>query len=553
MATERDDLLELAARVADGDAVDWDLLTRTESDFVRRRTLERLRVVAAIAAAHGDESMPPEHWGSLQVQSTLGRGAYGTVYAALDPTLDRRVALKLFDREVAADPAVRARLLAEGPRLARVRHPNVVTIYGAAEHDGRLGLWMELIEGHTLRDWVSEHGPLGAAETATIGIELCRALAAVHAAGLLHRDLKADNVIREKGGRIVLMDFGAGVDRAEHGATAPTTGTPLYMAPELLAGSPASTASDTYALGVLLYFLVSGRFPVEAKSVDELQAAHAQGRLTRLRDRRADLPAAFVAVIERALARDPELRYATAGAMEAQLAAALGSSSRRGVSAWLIGIGAVAAVVTASILLRQQAAKPVHVEPVEITPATRAMPLGVSPLSVDAKLLRQSHGAWLTEPLANGGRVVVGDRLQLQLTTREPVHFYLINRDQAGRLFVLFPLAAAAERNPLLPGNVHLLPGAINGVARQWRVDTAGERESFLMIASRRPLENLETAIAALAEPSVHEPMRGTGELVPTTPEPGNAALARSIESLQQARRNDHDLWVEEIVVDNGG
>lgn len=556
MATERDDLLELATRVADGEVVDWDLLTRSESDFVRRRTLQRLRVIASIVGAHSSDAAMPDRWGPLQLESRLGTGAFGTVYVALDPALDRRVALKLFDPSMTADPALRARLLAEGPRLARVRHPNVVTVFGAAEHEGRLGLWMELVEGRTLQAWIREQGPLGTHEAGALAIELCRALAAVHAAGVLHRDIKADNVVRESGGRVVLMDFGAGIDRQQAMEESLNTGTPLYMAPELLAGAPASLQSEVYALGVLLYFLVSGRYPIEAATVGALKEALRQGQLVPLRDRRADLSPPFVAVVERAMAHDPARRFATVGAMEQALIAALGMAAPRRVGVWLLGVGTLAAAITLSILLRQGITAP-PVKAGAVVTAERSIVSSAAPapgrLQLSASLLRRGSGAWLTDELATGGRVRVGDRLQLSVKTDEPVHVYVINRDRAGRMFVLFPLAASVERNPLGPDQTHVLPGEVGGVKRQWRVDTAGGRESFLLIAARQPLQPLDHVIASLKEPISREPLRGVGELSPAEPAPGNAALAQVIDALQRSAKDDGDVWLEEIVVDNDG
>ena len=100
----------------------------------------------------------------------------------------------------------------EARRLARLRHEHVVQVYGAEEHDGRVGLWTELVRGESLEEIVQRSGPLGAREAALVGLDVCAALAAVHGAGLLHRDVKAQNVMREGGGRIVLMDFGTGED-----------------------------------------------------------------------------------------------------------------------------------------------------------------------------------------------------------------------------------------------------------------------------------------------------------------------------------------------------
>src|SRR5207253_6375466 len=196
----------------------------------------------------------------------------------------------------------------EGRLLARLHHPNVVTVYGVAVHDGRVGLWMELIDGATLEQALVKNGPLGAREAALIGIDLCRALAAIHAAGLIHRDVKAQNVMRQDGGRIVLMDLGTGrdIDPGRHRGLVDLAGTPLYLAPEIFEGAGASERTDLYSLGVLLYHLATGTFPVRATTIDELTAGHAKGRAVRLRDARADLPTKFVQVIDRATSNDPQ-------------------------------------------------------------------------------------------------------------------------------------------------------------------------------------------------------------------------------------------------------
>ena len=178
---------------------------------------------------------------AFELIQQIGEGAFGDVYRARD-ALHRDVALKLL-RHVSGRSAEQqaARILHEGRVLARVRHPSVVTVYGAEEHDGRVGLWMEFIEGRTLEALLRSQGSFGAREAALIGRELCRALAAVHGAGLVHRDIKAQNVMREAGGRLVLMDFGAGQIMQEEARTGGrVTGTPLYLAPELLRGAPAS-------------------------------------------------------------------------------------------------------------------------------------------------------------------------------------------------------------------------------------------------------------------------------------------------------------------------
>jgi serine/threonine-protein kinase len=176
---------------------------------------------------------------------------------------------------------------------------------------------MELVDGQTLEAWLGVSGRMGAGEAASIGVDLCRALAAVHGEGLVHGDVKAQNVMREKGGRIVLMDFGAG--RAQGADTAGVAGTPMYLAPEVLAGAPPTPKSDLYSLGILLFHLLTSRFPYSASDIDTLRAAHAEGERTWLRDLRPDLPHGLVQTIERAIDPDPASRFASAGAMERAL------------------------------------------------------------------------------------------------------------------------------------------------------------------------------------------------------------------------------------------
>ncbi len=339
---------ELAASVADGAAVDWDASQSRAVTERDRRVLTGLRLIAGISDFHRTQaledagegvqhvetpsaarSQPSDRWGPFELVRLIGEGAFGDVYRARD-ALQRDVALKLL-RPVthASADQLAARILHEGRVLARVRHPSVVTVYGAEEHDGRVGLWMEFIEGRTLEELLVAQGQFGAREAALIGRELCRALAAVHGAGLVHRDIKAQNVMREAGGRLVLMDFGAGqmMDADVQRPVGRITGTPLYLAPELLDAGAATTRSDIYSLGVLLYHLVTGSYPIRATSLAELRTAHRLGQRRRLTDVRPDLPDEFVMVVERALDADPARRYESAGAMADALAQTLAADA----------------------------------------------------------------------------------------------------------------------------------------------------------------------------------------------------------------------------------
>jgi serine/threonine-protein kinase len=355
MDVDRSRLLELAEAVADGRAIDWPAAESTAQSDVEQELIAQLHLLAGVAEVHRREQTDDvEHtgwtWRGLEVRDLIGTGSFGNVYCAHDPRLGRDVALKLL-RAGGPQQATAPAIIEEGRLLARVRHPHVITVYGADRHDGSVGIWMEFIRGRTLEELLAVNGPFGAREAALIGEELCGALAAVHAVGLVHRDVKAHNVMREAGGRTVLMDFGAGQDGWSVVPPGRTTGTPLYMAPELFEGGAATIASDLYALGVLLFRLVSGRYPVEGQTAADVQAAHRAKRYVRLRDVRPDLPAAFIGVVERTLSPEPSKRYPTAGSMEAALAAAsrAGRWQRSAVRTRALLIGAAAVVLVAMI------------------------------------------------------------------------------------------------------------------------------------------------------------------------------------------------------------
>ena len=319
-------LLRLAATITDGATTDWGDASSTASSGEQRELVEQLRVVATLAAIHRQSALQtgagdagdPLRWGPLEIREKVGSGHFGTVFLAWDSTLERNVALKLL-RDTRAAPEI----IREGRLLARVRHPNVVTIFGVDQHDDVVGLWMEFVDGVTLHRLLASGGPLTTREASLVGIDLCSAVSAVHKAGLLHRDIKAQNVIREASGRIVLMDFGAGRVRADEKSAGGITGTPLYLAPEVFNGAPATIASDVYSVGVLLFHLVTGKYPVEGETLSQIEAAHARGERQQLADVRSDLASEFVAVVERALAQDPARRYRSSEEMQQQLIAAL--------------------------------------------------------------------------------------------------------------------------------------------------------------------------------------------------------------------------------------
>jgi eukaryotic-like serine/threonine-protein kinase len=272
----------------------------------------------------GSAEMPPvsEAWGSFRLLARVGHGSFGEVYRAWDPDLEREVAVKLLlPGSVEHEEDYRA-FLREARALAAVQHPNIVHVYGIDRHDGRVGYWTDFVRGKTLSFLVSAQGPFGYREAALIGLDVAKALSAVHRAGLLHRDIKAENVMREEGGRILLMDFGLStLPQLQTGVA----GTPTYMAPELFSGSPATVASDIYAVGVLLFYLVTGQHPVRLGGLTAREAAAAISKRRALIDLRPDLSESFMRTVSVAMEMDPAKRYASAGQLAEALAETLGA------------------------------------------------------------------------------------------------------------------------------------------------------------------------------------------------------------------------------------
>lgn len=316
--SERRILIETARAIVDGEEVDWQDLTRTHPGLEGR--LRNLRLLSQLVdytdTEIGPTLAPGDRWGSLQIRERVGEGSFGEVYRAYEPALDREVALKIH-RD--GDGSLQ---LDEARRLARVRHPHVLPIHGVERHGGHAGMWTDFIEGRTLEEWIEELAPVGEAELVRIGTTLCGALAAVHDADLVHADVKAANVMIESGGRLVLMDFGAGreaMDDRDGSVPRPAFGTPLVMAPELLHGASPTVASDLYAVGVLLYRLATGRYPVEAETREELLARIAANGIPPLDEARPDLAPDVIRGVTAALALDRVHRPVSARALAATL------------------------------------------------------------------------------------------------------------------------------------------------------------------------------------------------------------------------------------------
>lgn len=368
-----DSLLAAAGRIADGDDIDLASITSGLPSEDDRAVAEELALVSQIAAGHRQlhqllpvntdtpSNLVPDRarWGHLDLLNIVGRGSYGTVYRAWDTRLERVVALKLFHGAANPDAVIQ-----EGRMLARVRHENVVAVYGADVLDGVAGIWMELVHGRTVSNLVKGQGPMPTREAAAMGADIARALGAVHAAGLLHCDVKAQNVVCESGGRVVLMDLGASrlvPEARDTSDLSDVAGTPRYMAPELFEpGATATRASDIYSLGVLLYFMVSGKYPVDGKTLGELRKAHKESKPRPLGEVCPELPAGFIELVSKTVDRDPALRPESASDVQGPLTALAGlpADAPKPRSWWWAAIPALAVLVFAVVLSMWRAPAP---------------------------------------------------------------------------------------------------------------------------------------------------------------------------------------------------
>jgi eukaryotic-like serine/threonine-protein kinase len=261
--------------------------------------------------------------GRYAVERTLGTGGMALVYLARDEELGRPVAIKVLGERFAADPEFRERFVREARMAARLAHPNIVSVYDVGEEDGRPYIVMECVEGTTLADEVSRRKRLPAHEVVDLGLQACAGLAHAHEAGLVHRDVKPQNLLLRDDGVLKIADFG--IARAEEATRLTQVGTVLgtvqYLSPEQAAGEHVTAAADLYSLGAVLYELLTGRPPRRFESLAELDAGR-DAPIAPVGEVAADVPSALEDVVMRSLARNPSYRPESAAAFAQELAAA---------------------------------------------------------------------------------------------------------------------------------------------------------------------------------------------------------------------------------------
>ena len=263
--------------------------------------------------------------GRYAVERELGRGGMGVVFLARDLALDRLVAIKLLPPALAASADRRARFLREARTAARLSHPNIVPIHSVEESDGLVFFVMGYVAGETLGERVRRHGRLPAAEVTQVVREVAWALAYAHRQGVVHRDVKPENILLEReGGRAMVTDFGIAQVSGDAADTpaGQVIGTARAVSPEQAAGEPVDGRSDLYSLGVAAYLAATGQWPFDGDSAAAVLAKHLTQTPPSVLGLRPDLPAPLAHAIERCLAKSPADRFASGE----ELAAALGST-----------------------------------------------------------------------------------------------------------------------------------------------------------------------------------------------------------------------------------
>ena len=321
-----------------------------------------------------------------RIVDRLGRGGMGEVWAAEDPKLGRRVALKRLPEELTADPEFLARFEREARALAALSHPNIVTVFSVEEHENRPFITMELVTGGTLADEIPDGG-LATERLLELAIPLADAIAAAHKRGITHRDLKPDNVMLDEEGRLKVLDFGlaklavSAVSFDSDAASAPTQGldptvatptrkgsllgTVSYMSPEQAQGKPIDPRSDVFSLGIVLYEMATGSRPFGGDNSVSILSSILRDEPSPIGGVKPALPGALQEIVGRCLEKDPERRYASAAELRDDLTAlrdevisgvasgvrarAFGVSARRGALVRRLALGALAVIVVGAL------------------------------------------------------------------------------------------------------------------------------------------------------------------------------------------------------------
>jgi serine/threonine protein kinase len=268
--------------------------------------------------------------GRYELEELVGHGGMSSVYKAHDTLLERNVALKILHEQYNADEEFVERFKREARSVAQLQHPNIVTVIDRGEEDGRQYIVFEYIDGENLKELVVKKGRLEVREALEIAVEVARALAFAHEHGLVHRDVKPQNVLLNGDGRAKVTDFGIArsVDVEGMTSTGMVLGTSNYIAPEQASGQPVDAHTDVYALGVVLYEILAGEVPFPGETFVAVAMKHVHEPPPNLLEKLPQVPVRVAAAVDRALEKNPEERFPTMDAFAAELEACLAELDR---------------------------------------------------------------------------------------------------------------------------------------------------------------------------------------------------------------------------------
>jgi serine/threonine protein kinase/tetratricopeptide (TPR) repeat protein len=369
--------------------------------------------------------------GRYEILQLLGEGGMGAVYKARDRELDRFVALKLIRRELSSNPAIVARFKQELLLSHQVTHKNVIRIYDLGDSDGIKFITMEFVEGEDLRSLILENKKFPPKEAVEIIQQVCRALEAAHSVGVIHRDLKPQNVMRDKAGRILVMDFGMARTLEGDGMTqsGALVGTMEYMSPEQALAKDLDQRSDLFAVGLIFYELLTGKMPYKAESAVASLIKRNQERAIPVTDHDGTIPLPLSNIVSKCLERDPAVRYQTAADMLRDLEdwvgnrAAANLSFQPAVEPWgrtvhwplVIGVATVLVLAIVGFLFRG----PLFSSSPKKVAAAPALSLAILPF-------RNASGDpsvdWLGSSLADMLSTDVGQSAHLHTVSPERLH-----------------------------------------------------------------------------------------------------------------------------------